>query len=482
MPKLGEAFVVIRASLAPLKRGLAMAKKIVRSSMAVMGKMMRKLSRIGRRVFLGFVAAVTLTTTAFVKFQQQLANVSTMLDDATLHFLPEYAIRLKDLAVTFGESTKTLSGGLYDILSASVAPARAMNVLEVAVKAAKAGLTNTAVAADAITTVLNSYQMSVEDASKVSDILFATVKRGKTTFAELAFAIGKVTAIGSVAGISFEELSAAIATMTRAGLQVDIATTAMRGLINAFLKPTSEAQKMAKKFGFELSSVTLKSLGLVGVLKKLKGATGEQLAALIPNIRGMAGFAASLKAAKGQASDLKLMLNSTGLTQIAFDKMTNTLAFDLSRLRQTFTILAVEIGAELAPVIKRIANEMRVWLTENKERIRDWGTSVAKAITVVVGKIKELIELIETGRLSNAIKKEFPKLTAFLSLVGGAGRLAGKTASFLAEQPANVITTGMLLAGAGGRVVKGTPAVMEGARAVTVLERIERNTRQDRVG
>jgi len=38
MPKLGEAYVNIRANLAPLKRGLSMAKGVVAGSLSIISK------------------------------------------------------------------------------------------------------------------------------------------------------------------------------------------------------------------------------------------------------------------------------------------------------------------------------------------------------------------------------------------------------------------------------------------------------------
>lgn len=408
--KLGTAHVNIRANLKPLKAGLALARKTVSAAMRKISSTMKSMARLARRAFIGIVAVVALSVRSFVKFQTELANVSTMLDDQTMRFMPAYSKRLRDMSVAFGESTATLSGGLYDILSASVAADKAISVLTVSVVAAKAGMTTTKIAADAITSVMNSYGFEASEAARISDVLFATVKRGKLTFAELAGNIGKVSALASTANISFEELSAAISTMTRAGLQADIATTSLRGLMVAFLKPTKEAQEMAKKFGFELSSVTLKSIGLVGVLKKLKGATAEQLAVLVPNVRGMAGFAASLKQVEGQASDLKLMLNATGLTQKAYIKMTKTLGFELSRLKQAFNDTGKIIGKVFGDTIRVASESIRGWLKDNQGKIRDWSVAVVNAIWDVYDQFKIWFYMIKGGEAEKAFEQMTDKI------------------------------------------------------------------------
>lgn len=321
--------------------------------------------------------AIVKLSKKFADFEKQMAMVSTMLDQQSMRIMPEYARQLKNLAIEFGEGTETLSKGLYDILSASIAPAKAMDVLAVSVEAAKAGITDTAIAADAITTILNSYGLSADMAGVVSDKLFAIVKRGKLTFMELAPNIGKVASLANTAGLSFDELGAAIATMTRAGLQADLATTSLRSIITQFLKPTDEAKKAAAAFGLELSSTTLRAMGLTGVLLKLREASAEQLAAILPNVRGLAGFAAALKQVDKQIGDLDLMLHSAGLTQEAYEKMTDNLTHSYDRLIQVVKIAAVEFGEGLAPGMMETSEAMIQLVGNNRELIKGFSETAA---------------------------------------------------------------------------------------------------------
>jgi len=251
---------------------LASSRKIDVKLKAIQARM-QAVSRHAGRIFLVGAGVVAGSIKAFASFEEQLANVSTMLDKQTMSIMPRYGIALRKMAVEYGEGTATLSKGLYDILSASVAATKALDVLTASVKAGKAGMTTTAIAADAITTILNSYKLTAEKATDVSDLLFAVVKRGKLTFEELASRIGRVASIAYQCGLSLEEMGAAIATMTRAGIQADIAVTSLRALMMSFLKPTEDAKIAAADFGLELTSATLKAIGLTGLLQKLKGAS-----------------------------------------------------------------------------------------------------------------------------------------------------------------------------------------------------------------
>ena len=352
------------------------------------------------------IAAFALSVKSAANFEEQLANVSTMLDASAMKILPEYRKGLQSLSVDFGESTETLSKGLYDILSASIPPAEALGVLEISAKAAAAGITDTGVAADAITTILNSYGMSADQAGMVSDKLFAIVKEGKTTFAELAPSIGKVAATASMAGLNFDDLGACIATMTRAGIRTEETMTAINGVLIAFLKPTDEAKEAAAKFGLTLDTNTLKTEGLTGVMDKLKDATAEQLAAIFPNIRGLKGMAAALGDAEGYAKSYALMLDSAGLTQEAFEKQSATLNFKLGQLKEMFNVIKVTVGTALIPTVEDITKKIMGVLTKVKEwteanpkltaTIAKWGVGIS-ALMLVAGPLLIALPSLVSG-------------------------------------------------------------------------------------
>jgi len=333
------------------------------------------LAKLATYASLGSLAyGVQNAVRSYATFEKQLANVSTMLDKTTMHYLPKYEKQLRSLSKTYGESTETLSLGTYDLLSASVDASKAMGVLEIATQAAIAGMTDTKVAGKVITDILDSYGMGIEQASRVSDILFATVKRGKTTFPELASSIGQVAAAASVAGLSIEEVGAAIATMTRAGLDTSVAVMSLKNIITTFLQPTDDSKAVAKELGIELSSATLRAEGLTGALNKLGGASAEQLAALMPNVRGFVGFAASLKQASKQTGDLEFIMNSAGARLEAFGKMSATADFKFSQLKQSLADAKRIIGKAFIDDAVTGVKSLTAWLDVNETKIRYWSS------------------------------------------------------------------------------------------------------------
>jgi len=380
--ELGEVYVKIGADIVPLEKALGKARTVTKNTTEQMRAQMKTLGTGMVIAGAAITAAFALTVRSAISFQKELAQVSTMLDDSAMKIMPQYKSELLKMSVAFGESTDTLSRGLYDILSASIPPTQALEVLAVAAKAAVAGITDTGVASDAVTTILNSYGFSADMAGEVSDKLFAIVKRGKLTFNELAPAIGKTASMAAKTGLSFDELGAMIATLTRAGIRTDEAMTSINGVLRAFLKPSNEAKEAAKGFGLEMNTTTLRTIGLKGAMDKLRNATAEQLAQIFPNIRGLKGLIAALGDVEGYTKDYELMLNSAGLTQEAFTKQSATLGFKIDQLKKSFNVVAITVGDVLIPVVQKIVEHIMNLVLKMKEWM-DKHPGLTKAIVLL---------------------------------------------------------------------------------------------------
>jgi TP901 family phage tail tape measure protein len=411
---LGEALVKITASLKPLEKKLKQAKTLTTStSMSIAGSIGRNMTKaldsiartvkkVAKVISVALVAAFGLAIREAVKFEKQLAFVNTMLDDRTEPIMAQFGMALNAMAKTFGQSTQTLSKGLFDILSASIDAEKALGVLEISARSAVAGMTDTGIAADIITTIINSYGLAAEDAADISDKLFSTVKRGKTTFPELAQALGRVTSTASIAGMGLEELLATVATLTRAGVQTAEAVTSINGVLRAFLSPTEEAVMAAEEFGLELSSNTLKTIGFLGAVQKLNGAEAEQLAAIIPNIRAFKALAGALKSVEGLEKDFALISEeSAGKTQEAFEKMANTSSFKIAQVGERIKATGRAFGEPLLGPLDRLLEKLsfglatlEVFFRENQTLITQWGDLANQKINDVLTWFSDLLAVI----------------------------------------------------------------------------------------
>lgn len=399
MPSLDVAINALRAkrgaaefdtAVKKIKRGSASVDKSVKGTDKALGGLGRQLKTVATGM-LGMAAAYKAvrffqsSAQEAISFETALANVSTMLDDQTMVYLPGYKDELRDLAVEFGQATDILSKGLYDILSASIKAGKAIDVLRVSAKTAVAGLTSTAVAAKALTMVLNAYGFSANEATRVADVLFATVKRGVITFEELASSMGQVIPIGAAAGLSLEQTAAAIAAMTRSGVESHQAMTALKGIITAFMSPTKEAIEAAKKFDLVLNTNTLQTEGFTGALRRLKGATMEEVAAIFPNVRALLGVAATRKNLSALVKDYEDILGDAGAMEIAYQKNAATTAIQLAKNTEMWKDLKRTLGEEMIPT-------MRDWLVGSRlivQDLKDWNHELGLALVSIL-KFKSL--------------------------------------------------------------------------------------------
>jgi len=338
---------------------------------------MSKVSRSAKRAMLAITAYMGLSIKAFSSFEEQMAQVSTMLNEQTMRYMPAYSKAIKGMAIEFGEGTKTLSEGLYNILSASISADKAIEVLDVAVRSAKAGITDTGTATYAITGILNAYGLAADKASRVSDILFSTVYKGQTTFAQLAPAIGRVTAISSGAGVALEEVSAALATITRGGISTDEAITGLRQGIIALQGKQEQAVELAAKHGIVLSTEALAAKGLSGVLKELSVLSVSTINDMFTEVEARTSISKLIQDQKGYLDDYEQAMRSAGMTQEAFGKNTNILAQRFRRLWQLVKIVSVEVGEEFAGQM----TELTELILKHKEKIIEYAEKAADKLS-----------------------------------------------------------------------------------------------------
>lgn len=221
------------------------------------------------------------------EFSQSMHEVSTILASTNDNFA-EMETGVTALSKRFGKGVTDLSKGLYDLLSAAVAPKDAMFMLHTASKAAVAGISTVSTSVDALTSVMNSYGKTAEQMVHVSDVMFAAVIRGKFTYDKLANSMGYLTPIAAQVGIAFEELMAAIATTTRHGQHIDMVARGLALSIQNIIKPTEQAKESAMEYSVNLSLAALRAKGLIGFLQELNDATDGNSAAIsrmIPNMR-----------------------------------------------------------------------------------------------------------------------------------------------------------------------------------------------------
>ena len=305
------------------------------------------------------IAMGVASATMYVDFDSTFSKVGT-LADTTVMSMEDLKNGVYEISDQTGKSATGIADALYECLSANVKTGDALKVTLDAAKLAKAGFTETATSVDILTTIMSSYNKTVEDTQKVSDMLVKTQDVGKLTVGELGSSFGKVAGLASEANISLEELLASIATITQSGTEASEAVTTVKAAISNIIKPTAEAAETADKLGLKFNVTALKALGLAGFLELVQKKTHgniETMAKLFGSTEAVNGIM-QLTSEKGSvnfANALDQITNSGGATDNAISKLSGT----GSNLKDSFESIRtslIKVGDALAPIIEMVTD------------------------------------------------------------------------------------------------------------------------------
>lgn len=176
-----------------------------------------------------------------------------------------------DMAGQVGDSAQTLATAMYTIESGGQHGADGLKVLQAAAEGAKAEGADLTTVADALTSTLQDYHLKASDSARITSEMVAAVGAGKTTFEQFAGSLHSVLPIASSAGVSFEDISAAIASMTVHGMSAEQATQNLSDVIKHMIAPTGVQTKELGQLGVSSSdlSAMLGKRGLTGTLQDL---------------------------------------------------------------------------------------------------------------------------------------------------------------------------------------------------------------------
>lgn len=274
------------------------------------------------------------------EFRDAMLEVKTITGQTEEQFnqMSDQVIKMsQDIPVSATEMAK----GLYQIVSAGFDGAEGIKVLEAASKAAIGGITDTATAADGLTTVLNSFGLEAKDAQKVADTMFTTVRLGKTTFGELASTLSNVTSIANSNSISFDQISAAIATLTKNGVPTAQAVTQIRAAILSTNEVLGDGAFKAMSMQDAFQLVRDKAKGSDTALREMLGRV-EALNAVL----GLTGANA-----QKAASDLTAIQNSVGAAEAAFNTMLESNQNQIDLLVNRIKAGSKEVGDALVNMV-----------------------------------------------------------------------------------------------------------------------------------
>ena len=307
---------------------------------------------------------VTSSVDIGASFETALAKVSTIADTGKVS-VGELSKQILDTSSSMGVASTDIAEAAYQAISAGQDTANAVAFAGQASKLAAAGFTSSSSAVDILTTALNAYGLSADQATHVSDVLLTTQNLGKTSVDELSASMGKVIPLAAAYGVTVENLSSGLAVMTANGIATAEATTYTKSMLNELGDAGSTVGKILQKQtgkSFAQLNAEGKSLGdVLQILYKSVGGSSTAFAGLWSSVEAGTG---ALSLASGGADHfndvLSQMQNSAGATETAYETMTDTFQHKV----ETMQTAAQNLGIALYDSLESPLSDAAQWGTD----------------------------------------------------------------------------------------------------------------------
>jgi len=410
------------------------------------GKAMKTFGRnMSMIVTAPLVLAGGAATKMFMDFESSMTKIVGLVGVAREQ-VDLWAKDILEMAPRLGKAPKELADALFFITSAGIRGAEAMEVLEMSAKASAAGLGETKIVADLVTSAMNAYGKEVLNAEAATDVLVAAVREGKAEADALASSMGMVLPIASAMGVSFDQVGGAVAAMTRTGTNARTASMQLRQMLAALLKPAQQAEKAMWAMGTSTTALrkTIREDGLLAALMRIRELTNkygeDTMAQVFPNIRALSGVLDIMGSnLEDNIAIFESLENAVGSSNRAFKEASDTFEFKwnvaVASAKTTLTVFGKTIAEQLIPLLQGFAERMQkivVWFDNLDQRQKTTIIRIA-GLMAAIGPLSIMLGWLVGNVLPGLIR-----------LGWGAVRMFRALTVAMIKNPASAIAVGVL--------------------------------------
>lgn len=351
-------------------------------------------------------SAITFGT----QFETSMAKSSGLIDTTSVD-MDMLGDKILDLSNKTGIAAADLGTTMYNALSDGVqlgeGGADMMAFLEESAKLAKAGFTDIDTAVAATAKVMNDYKLSVEDTDNIQKILMQTQNLGAATIDELASSLANVTPTAAEMGVGFDQVGAALATMTAQETPAAEATEQLNSLFKELGKEGSNAQKAleAAAEGTQYAGMSFQDMMAAGVplnevldMMGVKADASDQ--ALIDMFGSLEAGTAALSLSgenAGQYTDnLASMSTEIDVVSEAANKMDSTTVERFDMMLNNLKNTSIELYNQMLPFIEEIMPQLQELLPELIEPVLDLAGDIlpkfGEILTEIMPMLSELMK------------------------------------------------------------------------------------------
>lgn len=349
---------------------------------------------------------------------------------------------LRDEAIKLGGSTKYSAGEVADAMTEMAKAGWSTEqildgmsgVLDAAAASGEGLASVSTIVADAIT----GFGLEAGDSARIADLLTQAANSGTIGINDLGESFKYIAPVAQSMGFSVEDVTTAISAMSMAGIKGSQAGTSLRTMLTNLVKPTDEMAAAMDELGIQVANEdgTMKSLDeILNMMRgSFSGLTDEQksyYAAVLAGKTGMSGMLSLMNLSQEEYDKIATSMdNSGGVAQETAEVMQNNLKSALEQLGGALESLAIRIGDQLIPIIRKVAEYITAF-TEKLAGASEEQIQTAIKVAALVAAIGPLVMIV--GKIITtfvAAKKAITAVKSAFTIVKAA--IAASSAPILA--------------------------------------------------
>ena len=280
--KLPPVVVEIIAKYESLKAGLGEAKAEVGKFESKAAGAFGGVAKAGKIALGGIAIAAVGVGYESVKMASEFQKDTNLLVTAageSPKALAKIRSGIEDIATATGTSLPMLTEGMYQVEKGGYRGADGLRILRAAAQGAAEEGANLSTVTNAMTTVMKDYGIKADHSVQVMNALKTAAGGTKDTMENFSASLSSVLPVAASAGISFDQVGGAIATMTQSGESAQLASQHLAFTITSLMSAGTKATKTMQQFGISSTDLAqnLSKRGLGGSLDYLVNTIGQHL-------------------------------------------------------------------------------------------------------------------------------------------------------------------------------------------------------------
>jgi len=446
MAKLGDLVVRIGANTQDFNAKLGTLKSQIRKDTKNIAAMGRNLS-MSVTAPLALIGASSFRTAA--DFEQSMAKVKAV-SGATADEFAKLESNAKELGRTTRFTASEVSELQLNFAKLGFTAEEITQVTGATLALAQATGSDLATSAEVAGSTLRAFGLSADETSRVTDVMAKSFSTSALDMGTFADSMKYVAPVAKAAGLSVEETTAMLASLSNAGIKGSQAGTSLRRIISELGATGGDVAGSIKKLAGE-------GLNLADAKDEVGRSAQSALLVLANSTDQTASLATEFQ-------------NANGAAQAMADIMDNTAEGAMKRMQSALEGAQIEIGSALAPIMIKLAGIVSD-LAGRFSSMSDGGQMLILAISGIAGMIGPLLVVlpnlvngIKAARLAFAalnttmLANPFGAVAAAIGLVVGAVIMLNNASS----EGSNKVDD--LKKSLGGLDLKQQAASIEGAR------------------